>query len=129
VSPDDAVRAWIDAWTRGWPAEDVDAIAAAYADGPIYSSHPFRTAETASSYLTRAFDEERLVEARFGEPVVDGDRAAVEYWAVVRSAEGGEVTIAGASFLHFGENGRVTSHRDYWDETEGRREPSAGWGR
>ena len=124
-----AARAWIDAWQRGWPAEDVETIASRYADDAVYSSHPFRRPETARSYLERAFGEEALVEAWFGEPVVAGDRAAAEYWAVLRPPDGGEITIAGASFLHFDADGLVTDHRDCWVQVDGRREPPAGWGR
>ena len=124
-----AVRRWIDAWRSAWPAEDVERIASAYADGPLYSSHPFRDPETARSYVERAFGEEKLVSCWFGEPVVDRECAAVEYWAVLRSPRGDEVTIAGCAFLRFGEDGRVVEHRDYWDQTDGAREPSSRWGR
>lgn len=126
---EEAVRAWIDAWQRAWPTKDVDTIAARYADGAVYSSHPFRVPETARSYLERAFGEEALSEAHFGEPVVAGDRAAVEYWAVLRSPDAAEITIAGTSFLRFDADGRVVAHRDYWVQVDGRRDPPAGWGR
>jgi len=74
----------------------------------------------------RAFGEEDLVQAWFGEPVVSGDRAAVEYWAILRGDD--ELTIAGAAFLRFAPDGRVADHRDYWDERAGAQEPPAGWG-
>jgi len=122
-----AARNWIDGWLRSWPERDVEGIAAMYADGAVYSSHPFRPSESARSYLTRAFGEEDLVQAWFGDPVVSGHRAAVEYWAVLRGER--ELTIAGSSFLHFDAEGRVTDHRDYWVEVDGRREPPGGWGR
>jgi hypothetical protein len=99
-----------------------------YTDEASYGSHPFREAETARSYAERAFGEEDLVDAWFGDPVVDGDRAAVEYWAVLRPPGGDELTIAGAAFLHFDDDGRVVDQRDYWDQEDGRREPPAGWG-
>lgn len=122
-----AARNWIDGWLRAWPARDVEGIAAMYADDAVYSSHPFRPRDTARSYVERAFGEEELVHAWFGEPVVSGDRAAIEYWAVLRGT--GEITIAGAAFLHFDAEGRVTDHRDYWDQADGRHEPPEGWGR
>lgn len=129
MNADEAVRAWVDVWQRAWPAGDADAIATMYTDDSVYSSHPFRPPETARSYLERAVGEEALSEAHFGEPVVAGDRAAVEYWAVLRSPSGGEITIAGVSVLHFDADGRVTVHRDYWDQVDGRRDPPVGWGR
>jgi ketosteroid isomerase-like protein len=129
MNAEEAARAWIEAWQRGWPAGDVDAIASRYTDGAVYSSHPFRPTETARSYLERAFGEEALVEEHFGEPVVAGDRAAVEYWGWLRSPSGRELTIAGTSVLRFDPEGRVTGHRDYWVEMDGRHDPPAGWGR
>jgi hypothetical protein len=78
--------------------------------------------------VSRAFGEESFVEAWFGEPVVAGERAAVEYWAILEAA-GAELTIAGAAVLRFDADGRVVEHRDYWDQIDGRREPPPGWGR
>ncbi len=124
-----AARRWIETWQSAWPAEDVDQIASVYAEGTIYSSHPFRDPETARAYVERAFGEEELVQSWFGEPVVSGDRAAVEYWAVLRAAQGEELTIAGCAFLRFDADGRVVSHRDYWDQVDRAREPPYGWGR
>ena len=129
MEPEAAARAWIEAWEHAWPTGDVDAIASRYAAGAVYASHPFRRPETARSYLERAFGEEALVDARFGEPIVAGDRAAVEYWAVLRTPDDAEITIAGATFLHFDAEGRVTDHRDYWDQVDGGREAPPGWGR
>ena len=123
-----AARRWIAAWESAWPAEDVDAIASVYRDGPVYSSHPFRERESARAYLERAFGEEELVRAWFGEPVVDGQGAAIEYWAVLRAPTGAELTIAGCAFLCFDEDGRVADHRDYWAQTDGAHQPPSGWG-
>jgi len=123
-----AARRWIDTWLRAWPDKDVDALAAIYGDDAPYLSHPFREAETARSYVTRAFGDEELVRAWFGEPVVADGRAGVEYWAILRDGDR-DVTIAGAAVLRFAPDGRVADHRDYWDQVEGRREPPPGWGR
>ena len=59
------------------------------------------------------------VEFRYGEPVVDGDRAAVEYWAVITSTSGHDETLAGVSLLRFDEAGRVVEHRDVWASEPG----------
>ena len=114
-----AARNWIDGWLRAWPARDVDGIAAMYAEGAVYSSHPFRPPETARSYVESAFGEEDLVQAWFGEPVVSGNRAAIEYWAILRGDD--EVTVAGTSMLRFDPDGRVRDHRDYWVQVDERR--------
>jgi hypothetical protein len=124
-----AVKAWIDAWDRGWPAKDVELIAARYAPEASYLSHPFRDLTTALAYLRWAFGEEDLVRCRFGEPVVERVRAAVEYWAVLRRQDGSEITIAGTAVLRIGPDGLVQDHRDYWTQQEGAVDPPFGWGR
>ena len=129
MQTEEAARRWINAWLRAWPKQDVDGIAGVYADDAPYRSHPFRELDAARSYLARAFGEEDLLDAWFGEPVASGDRAAVEYWAVLRTPAGDDVTIAGATFLRFDSAGLVVEHRDYWDQVDGRREPPLGWGR
>jgi hypothetical protein len=124
-----AARRWRDVWQRAWPAKDAAAIDALYARDATYRSHPFRDPEpSARAYVERMFAEEEQIECRFGEPLVAGDRAAVEWWATW--LENGEVlTLAGTSVLRFGSDGLVTEHLDYWVESRGRIEPLPGWGR
>jgi hypothetical protein len=78
--------------------------------------------------VTQAFTEEKLVRCWFGEPVIQDDRAAVEYWAILRSPDGSDVTIAGHSHLRFVDDGLVTEHRDYWTQQDGAVDPPIGWG-
>jgi nuclear transport factor 2 (NTF2) superfamily protein len=128
MDTDAAARAWIEAWEKGWPATDVDRIASRYQASAPYRSHPFRDVSTVREYVTQAFTEEELVRCWFGQPIVDGDRAAVEYWAILRSPDGTHVTIAGHSHLRFDEDGLVEEHRDYWAQQDGTIDPPAGWG-
>ena len=120
-------RCWRDAWAEAWPRRDVDAIAALYLPDAAYRSHPLRDAERPRAYLERVFAEEEAIECWFGEPLVAGDRAAVEWWASYREA-GKEVTLAGTTVLRFGSDGLVAEHVDYWVEGSGRTAPFSGWG-
>jgi ketosteroid isomerase-like protein len=115
-----AARRWADTWARAWPAKDVEAIAALYAPGADFRSHPFREPEDARAYVRRVFaQEEGETECRFREPLVDADRAAVEYRAVL-VYEGKEMTLAGTTLLRFRSDGLVVEHRDYWALEQGR---------
>ena len=119
-----AARAWVAGWTLGWENGDADAIATLYADGAVFRSHPFREPEkSARDYVLRAFADEELVESRFGDPVVNGNRAAVEYWALL-SADGEVETLAGIAVIRFGDDGLVVEQRDYWSMQPGRAEPN-----
>ncbi|TML57532.1 MAG: nuclear transport factor 2 family protein [Actinobacteria bacterium] len=126
-----AARRWIDAWSRGWAASDPDTIASAYAEDAVFRSHPFREPHLgragAREYGRHAFEDEETLEFRFGEPLAAAGRAAVEYWAILRSA-GKEHTLFGIALLSFDPDGLVAEHRDYWSTQEGRREPPPAWG-
>ena len=118
MSSGEAARAWADAWQRGWRMHDAEPIAARYADEALIRTHPFRDAaygpDGIRAYAQWAFaDEEEVLEVGFGEPIADGDRAAVEYWAAVVTG-GREQTIRGVSLLRFDAGGRVLEHRDFW---------------
>src|SRR5215207_8082003 len=94
VETEAAARAWIAGWWHAWPAADVDAVASLYADDAAFRSQPFRDLQDPRAYAEWAFSEQDEAECWFGEPVVSGDRAFVEYWAVVRY-RGSDETIAG----------------------------------
>jgi len=126
-----AARRWADTWQRCWESGDAEAIAALYAPRAKYSTAPFREPyigrQGALTYLRPVFGEESDVEARFGEPVVDGDRASVQWWASLTEPER-EVTYAGTSTLRFDDEGLLVDEWDSWNEAAGRLQPPDGWG-
>ena len=61
-------------------------------------------------------------ECRFGEPIVAGERAAVDWWAEITSRDGSVETLAGTSLLRFHSDGLVAEQRDVWASTPGRHE-------
>ena len=109
-------------WTRAWPAADVEAIAALYSEGTLFYSHPFRAPQAPREYVLWAFEEQADAECRFGEPVVEGDRAAVDWWAVMTASDGSVESIAGTSLLRFDADGEVVEQRDVWSTEPGRHE-------
>jgi SnoaL-like protein len=118
----DAARRWADVWSRAWPAADVEAIDALYAPEAAYYSHPFRARTTAREYVEAVFAEQAEAECRFGEPVVVGERAAVDWWGVITGHDGSVETVAGTSLLRFDAEGRVVEQRDAWAGIPERRE-------
>jgi ketosteroid isomerase-like protein len=120
-----AAERWVDGWTRGWRAHDPAPIAALYHESAVVRTHPFRDPvygpEGIREYAREAFADEDEVEFGFHEPLVGDDgRAAVEYWAHIRSG-GQEQTLLGVSVLRFDEDGSVLEHRDYWALEDGLR--------
>ena len=109
-------------WAEAWPAADVDAIAALYATGATFYSHPFRPRQGPAEYAAWAWAAQATAAGRFGEPVVEGDRAAVDWWAVVTAKDGSRQSLAGTSLLRFDDDGLVIQQRDAWAEADGRHE-------
>lgn len=117
-----AARAWVQAWQRAWPVGDVEQLTAVYADDAVFFSHPFRERQAPAEYAAWAFGEQSRAECRFGEPLVSGDRAAVDWWAVITAKDGSEESIAGTSLMRFDADGKVVEQRDVWAGEPGRHE-------
>ena len=120
-----AAKRWADVWAQAWPAADVEAIAALYAPDAVFYSHPFRERQGPKEYVEWAFADQAEAECRFGEPLVAGARAAVDWWGVITSHDSSSQTVAGTSLLWFDENGLVVMQRDAWGDGEGRQELAA----
>lgn len=72
------------------------------------------------------FAEGEDPEVHVGAPIVDGDRAAVSWWALLRE-EGADTTFAGTSVLRFDPEGLVVEQWDTWNFVLDRRHPPADW--
>src|SRR6185295_6148887 len=75
-------KRWAERYQQAWENDDADAAAALYAPDCV-------------------FREAHAENVHFGEPVEEGDRAAVEWWAVLVTPDGEAETIAGCSMLRF----------------------------
>ncbi len=127
-----AAQRWANVWQSAWEAGGLEAIVALYADDAVFSSEPyrapFRGRDGVRTYVAVAFAEEDDVRARFGQPIVTGERAAVQWWASLVE-EGKGLTLAGTSILTFDDAGLVVDQWDTWNTIDERREPPEGWGR
>jgi hypothetical protein len=110
----EAAARWVEQWTRGWSAHDPEPILSLYAPGAFFRSHPFREPGTPEEYIRPALADEESVEFEFDEPIVDGDRAAIEYHARSRLRSGGSEEYVGVSLVRFDPDGRVVEQRDVW---------------
>ena len=112
----EAAERWARTWERGWREHDSSSIVALYAEGAHFQSHPFRDAQPAAEYVERVFAEEASATPRFDEPIVDGDRAAVEWQAETLLKDGSSETLKGVSLLRFDSDGLVVEQRDVWNQ-------------
>jgi hypothetical protein len=125
------VAGWIEAYGRAWRNGDPEAAASLFTEDAVYRSSPFRPADVGRegirAYWRRATSTQEAVEVVFGEPVVCGRKAAVEWWTTMRD-EGEEITLPGCLLLRFDAGGLCEELREYWHVERGRREPPEGWG-
>ena len=125
----EAARLWAEAWRDGWEALDPEPIMARYAPNATHFTEPFRepsrNAADLRAYVERVLGEEEDPRVWMSEPIVDGDRAAISWWASLRE-EGADTTLAGTSVLRFDSDGLVVEQWDSWNQLDERREPHAG---
>ncbi len=120
------VNRWIRNYTKAWLKKDAKAIASLFAEDATYHSHPFRPVnqgrKSILDYTVGALDVGHVYEVRFGKPVVEGSRAAVEYWTTMKEKVE-DVTLAGCVMLRFAKNGLCKELHDYWVLQAGKQAP------
>lgn len=126
-----AARRWAEAWQSGWEALDPERILACYADGALLSTEPYREPYRGRAgvrdYVTKVFGQEADPRVWLSQPFVDGNRAAISWWASLRE-DGADATLAGTSVLRFDDDGRVIEQWDAWNLLDERRDPPSTWG-
>lgn len=123
--------AWIERYGDAWRNKNDVAAAALFSDDASYQSHPLQPphvgGDAIAAYWRAATDSQQELDVRFGRPIVDGDRAAVEWWALGVESDG-EFTLPGCLILSFDDNGLCRELREYWNIGDGRHAPPASWG-
>ena len=125
-----AAERWARTWTEAWAALDVEPIVALYAPDATFSTEPFREAyrghEGVRDYVTRTFGQEESPRVWISRPIVEGDRAAISWWASLREDEA-DATLAGTSVLRYDADGLVVEQWDTWNALPDRRAPPSDW--
>jgi hypothetical protein len=122
---------WLDAYRRAWIERNAAAARALFTPDAVYREQPFQPpfagADAIASYWSRVTAIQRDIQLRYGRPVVDGNRVAVEWWATLVNDDV-SVTLAGGFLLLVAEDGRCRELREYWILKEGTHQPPEGWG-
>jgi len=125
------VNKWIRTYAKAWQKKDAKAIASLFTEDATYHSHPFRPVnqgrKSILDYTLGALDVGQVYEVRFGKPVVEGSRAAVEYWTTMKEKLN-DVTLAGCLTLRFARNGLCKELHDYWVLQTGKQQAPTNWG-
>ncbi|MGH2555676.1 MAG: nuclear transport factor 2 family protein [Actinomycetota bacterium] len=124
-------REWLELYGKAWRERDAKGLGEIFTDNAVYRSQPFREphvgTEAIREYWRQATADQEEIDLRFGTPIVAGSRAAVEWWAQIRTG-GEEITLPGILYLRFAADGRCEELREAWHVQEGRHDPPSGWG-
>lgn len=124
---------WVERYLQAWKDKDDVAVGRLFTRDAVYQEVPGdagRTfvGRTAIRKYWRAITRgQSHVTARHGEPVIQGDRAAVELWITLRGG-GKWMTIVETNVMTFDRNARVSRNAEYWTLRQGRFAPPRGWG-
>ena len=125
------IEGWLREYFRCWREKDSKALANLFTPEAIYRSSPFREpyrgTEAIQSYWARATHSQKGIVVRVGTPVCEGDRVAVEWWAIWNE-EGNPVTLPGCLVLRFSSDKRCEELREYWHHESAIRDPPESWG-
>ena len=125
------VQRWLDDYRTAWVNRDPDAAAALFTEDASYQeqpyAEPYRGRAGVHEYWTKVTATQSDIRMNYGTPIVDGERAAVEWWVTLKN-DGFELTLAGEFYLVFDQSGLVRVLREYWHFGEGAPVPAAGWG-
>lgn len=125
-----SASAWVERLRVAWEDSNSETAASLFTADATYRSHPFRTPLQGRTDIARSWagstTTQNDVRVRFGEPLVDGHRVAVEWWANV-TENGRPQTDCGALILRFDDD-LCSELREYWNLTDSALEPPPGWG-
>jgi hypothetical protein len=131
VPSKEQVREWAEAYRVAWETADSEAAASLFTEDATYRSNiyeePHQRRASVVDYWSGVTSVQSDISVRMGEPVVDGDRADVEFWTTM-DMESAPVTLAGCLLLRFNDTGLCADLREYWNLADGTHHPPAGWG-
>ena len=126
------VKEWAERYRLAWEGADDDAAAALFTEDATYRSDPLEKPHYGRDAIRAYWREVTAVQSNVsvavGRPIVDGNRAVVEWWTQMDVA-GEPVTLPGALILDFDEEGLCRALREYYNWVQGTRAaPPVGWG-
>ncbi len=125
------VGTWAASYARAWVEMDAEAAADLFTEDATYRSfifdEPHFGQDGVRAYWSEVTATQAEVQVTMGRPIVDGPRAAVEFWTTMENS-GEEVTLVGCLLLAFDDDGRCRSLDEYYEFAQGLLDPPAGWG-
>ncbi|WP_346114075.1 nuclear transport factor 2 family protein [Nonomuraea maheshkhaliensis] len=127
------VIGWVELYLQAWKDKDDVAVGKLFTRDAVYQEVPGDPGRTfvgraaIRKYWRGITKGQSDVTTRYGEPVIQGDRAAVELWITLKGG-GKWMTIIETNVMTFDRHGRVSRNAEYWTLRQGKFAPPRGWG-
>ena len=138
VSKHTAAR-WMQAYLHAWKTRDADAVVRLFTPNGVYQSIPgvssqtFRGRNAIHTYWINVTRPQSMIHGVQGQPIVNGNRAAIEIWVTFRdpvyNPKGKHmITLLETNVVSFVTSGLASKNVEYWNIIPGVHSPPPGWG-
>ena len=118
--------------TEHWSGGTLREALPLFAEDAVHRVLPNREPDVGHVAIGRAYDTWQAaasdVRVQYADPVVDGDRAVLEWWCEWIE-DGQSMMMAGMTKIWVNSEGLVVEGREYWSASAGAMPPYEGWNR
>jgi SnoaL-like domain len=130
---------WMAGYLQAWETRDADAVVKLFTPRGVYQSIPGVSNQTfvgrraIHKYWFNVTRPQSLIHGVQGEPIVTGNRAAIEIWVTFRdpvyNPKGKHmITLLETNVVTFVKGGLASKNVEYWNIIPGVHSPPPGWG-
>jgi hypothetical protein len=131
---------WMQGYLQAWETRDADAVVKLFTPNGVYQSIPGVASQTfvgrkaIHKYWFNVTRPQSLIHGIQGQPIVSGDRAAIEIWVTFRdpvyNPKGKHmITLLETNVVSFARSGLASKNVEYWNIIPGVHSPPPGWGK
>jgi SnoaL-like domain len=131
---------WMRGYLQAWETRDADAVVKLFTPNGVYQSIPGVSSQTfvgrraIHKYWVDVTRPQSLIHGVQGQPIVSGNRAAIEIWVTFRdpvyNPKGKHmITLLETNVVTFVKSGLASKNVEYWNIIPGVHSPPPGWGK
>lgn len=130
---------WMQGYLQAWETRDANAVVKLFTPNGVYQSIPgvanqtFVGRKAIHKYWFDVTRPQSMIHGSQGQPIVSGDRAAIEIWVTFRdpvyNPKGNHmITLLETNVVTFVRSGLASKNVEYWNIIPGVHSPPPDWG-